>query len=214
MTDTPVKFDMTSILSSLRIMSDEEIDKLEAEKNTIDITKRLEDSGIPERYLLETFDTFEGEEKTKVQKYITDKDAGFLVLYGKVGTGKTHLACACIRNRPGLYVDVPTLEIEVECSRDFSAPENKMKVLEKYARSSFLVIDEIGRASNQSAEKAILYFILNKRYNARKPTVLVTNFSPAELAQYLGTAIIDRIAENRVLVEFDKESYRRKKGDV
>lgn len=203
------KIDMTSLLSRIQIMSDEEIDAIEEVRNKGDLVKRLESSGVPERYLDETFDTFDGNEKIPVIEYVKADHRGFLILMGKVGTGKTHIACACLRERSGNYIDVPTLEIEVECSRDFSSPENKLKILDKYAKSPFLIIDEIGRASNQAVEKAILYYIMNKRYNSRKPTVIITNFGDQELAQYLGTAIIDRIAESRIRVEFTKDSYRR-----
>jgi DNA replication protein DnaC len=50
---------------------------------------------------------------------------------------------------------------------------------------------------------------MNKRYNENKPTVLITNFSDKELSAYVGAALIDRIAEKRVKVEFTGASYRR-----
>jgi DNA replication protein DnaC len=180
--------------------------------------RRVKISGVPGRYQGETFDTYhprsEEEERNAemIRAYVQasiKSYPGVLVILGAVGTGKSHLGCACLQERSGLYADIPTLEIEVECSRDFSAPENKLQVLNRYARTDFLVIDEIGRASNPAAEKAILYYLMNKRYNENRPTVLITNFTDKELAAYVGSALIDRIAEKRVRVEFTGPSYRR-----
>jgi DNA replication protein DnaC len=179
---------------------------------------RLKRSGIPARYMSETFETYrprsdeEIRNVSMIRAYVIESSEaypGVLVMLGGVGTGKTHLGCACLHERSGLYVDIPTLEIEVECSRDFSAPENKLQVLNKYVRADFLVIDELGRASNPAAEKAILYYIMNKRYTENRPTVIITNFGDKELAGYFGAALIDRIAEKRVRVEFTGASYRR-----
>ena len=193
----------------------DEIKKLTAEAAE---EKRLKDSGVPGRYMAETFDTYKprSDEEAKnlaaVRKFAEDSRrgyAGFLVMLGGNGTGKSHLGNACIHELEGLYVDIPTLEIEVECSRDFSAPENKMQVLNKYVCAPFLVIDEIGRTTSPAVERGILYYILNKRYNLRKDTVLITNYTAKELDDNLGKAIMDRIAEKRVRVEFTGQSYRR-----
>lgn len=205
----------SNLLNSLTVVDDSEIDRREREQAEADRVKRVRESGIPERYFQETFDTYSprSPEETKnrddVKKFSESGD-GFLIILGGVGVGKTHLACSCLQNNCGRYIDVPTLEIEVECSRDFSAPENKLKVLKRYIGVPLLIIDEVGRASNASAEKSFLYYIINQRYGARKKTVLVSNFSEKEFAEYLGSAIIDRIAENRVFVKFTGESYRRR----
>lgn len=201
-------------------LTDEAVEAREKEAADSEQEKRLKDSGIPGRYLAETFDTYnprtdeDAQNVRLVRQFVEDSRGGYpgvLVLMGQVGTGKSHLGCACIHERAGLYVDIPTLEIEVECSRDFSAPENKLEVLKRYARASFLVIDEIGRATSPAAEKSILYYIQNARYNARLPTVWITNFGEKELSPYVGAALIDRIAEKRVRVEFTGTSYRREK---
>lgn len=180
--------------------------------------RRLRMSGVPDRYILETFETYrprsdeEARNLAAVRKFTNDSKSmyvGFLVMLGSNGTGKSHLGNACIHERDGMYINVPKLEIEVECSRDFSAAENKMQVLNKYVRSPFLVIDEIGRGNSPVAEKGFLYYILNERYNLKKSTVIITNFNAKDLDSYLGTAIMDRIAEQRVRLDFTGKSYRR-----
>jgi DNA replication protein DnaC len=139
---------------------------------------------------------------------------GILVILGGYGTGKTHLASSCLHiNTNGRYIDMPTLEIEIECSRDFSAKENKASVLEKYIKPSLLVIDEIGRFQNPIAEKQALYYIINARYNKKLSTILVSNFNPKEFGEYVGNATTDRIAEKRILIELKGESYRQSHGE-
>lgn len=194
---------------------DDEITAILESRNFQENQKRLRDSNVPDRYLCATFASYvprsaeEEANRDAVQRYAS-KPEGFLVLLGSAGVGKTHLSCAVLQNRTGIYIDIPTLEILCECSRDFSASENKLQVLDRYARAPLLILDEIGRASSPAAEKAILYYIANKRYSYLRPTILVSNFDDKEFADYLGTAIIDRIAEKRTRLVFTGTSYRRK----
>ena len=107
---------------------------------------------------------------------------------------------------------MPTLEIEIECSRDFSAKQNKEEILRKYIKPQLLVLDEIGRFSNPQAEKQVLYYILNARYNKQLNTVIVSNLSEQEFAVYIGNATADRIAEKRTIVILSGQSYRKENG--
>ena len=72
-----------------------------------------------------------------------------------------------------------------------------------------MVIDEIGRGIASTDEKYMLYQILNARYNTRKPTVLISNFTKADFLQYIGVAAADRLVESAEIWELNGESYRR-----
>lgn len=196
--------------------SEDEIDAVLNARLAENRRKRLIESGVPDRFLAETFETYlprteeEARNRDDIKAFAESAAAGFLVILGGFGVGKTHLSSACLQIRDGLYVDIPTLELEYECARDFSAQENRLRVLGRYAKAPFLIIDEIGRASNPATEKAILYYLANRRYSFNTPTVLVSNFEEAPFAEYLGAAIIDRIAEKRTRVIFTGSSYRRR----
>ena len=194
---------------------DAEIIRLREEQEVKERQEAWEATGMPERYLAQSFETYNGnaDQVVKICEYANASKhiyCGVLVILGGYGTGKTHLACSCLKtNTAGRYVDMPTLEIALECSRDFSAKENKADVLQKYTKPSLLVLDEIGRFQNAQAERQALYYILNARYNKKLNTILVSNLNKKEFGEYIGNATADRIAEMRTVIELTGTSYRK-----
>ena len=175
-------------------------------------------SGAPERYQNESLDTYtvtndmQRTGRTAAAEYIQDVKRGLfktLVLIGTAGTGKTHLACAVIRETGGKYRTAAEIVEEIRRAKSFSADETEAEILRKYTRCEVLVIDEIGRGISATDEKYMLYQVLNARYNARKPTVLVSNFTKAEFLQYIGVAVADRLVESAEVYELIGDSYRR-----
>lgn len=195
---------------------DAEILRQRKEQEDAERLEAVKATGIPERYWKETIETYNGngDQVVQIGQFANASKSiycGVLVILGGYGTGKTHLACACLHtNTNGRYIDMPTLEVELECSRDFSAKENKADILQKYTKPALLVLDEIGRFQNPQAERQALYFIINARYNRKLNTILVSNLNRKEFGEYIGNATADRIAEKRVLVELTGESYRKK----
>jgi DNA replication protein DnaC len=196
-------------------LRDEEIHRQREEQEAAERLDGWKVTGMPERYLQQGFETYNGnaDQVVKIGEYANASKhiyCGVLVILGGYGTGKTHLSCACLKtNTAGRYVDMPTLEIELECSRDFSAKQNKADTLQKYTKPALLVMDEIGRFQNAQAERQALYYILNARYNKRLNTILVSNLNKKEFGEYIGNATADRIAEKRVIVELTGVSYRK-----
>ncbi|EIG27035.1 hypothetical protein HMPREF1054_2009, partial [Haemophilus paraphrohaemolyticus HK411] len=51
---------------------------------------------------------------------------------------------------------------------------------------------------------------INERYEAMKPTILISNLSQQELGAYVGERIVDRMREGGgAMIAFDWESYRK-----
>lgn len=77
------------------------------------------------------------------------------------------------------------------------------------ASCNLLVLDEVGRFPERKMfEQPILFYLLNRRYQNRRPTVICTNMSSKEFADFMGQAIIDRIRSNRIRVELNGKSLR------
>lgn len=213
------------IFSRINNMSPEEREaraaELEKEEQAHAARMKLEaywKSGAPERYQNESLDTYtvtndmQRTGKNAAAGYVQDVKRGLfktLVLIGTAGTGKTHLACAVIRETGGKYRTAAEIVEEIRRAKSFSADETEAEILRKYARCEVLVIDEIGRGISATDEKYMLYQVLNARYNARKPTVLVSNFKKAEFLQYIGVAVADRLVESAEMYELIGDSYRR-----
>lgn len=197
---------------------DAEIERQERQQAEREKLERYEKSGVPERYFNEALDTYKitNEMQATAAKAATNflhavKCGEFksLVLIGSAGTGKTHLACAIIREAGGKYRTAPDIVEEMRRAKSFTANDTEADIIKYYGHVPLLVIDEIGRGIASTDEKYMLYQILNARYNTRKPTVLISNFTKADFLQYIGVAAADRLVESAEVWELNGESYRR-----
>lgn len=197
---------------------DEEIARREKEQAEREKIERYQKSGVPERYWKESLDTYQitNEMQATAAKVVTKflhaiKCGEFksLVMIGNAGTGKTHLACAIVREVGGKYRTAPDIVEEMRRAKSFTANDTEADIIKYYGHVPLLVIDEIGRGIAATDEKYMLYQILNARYNTRKPTVLISNHKKADFLQYIGVAAADRLVESAEVWELNGESYRR-----
>lgn len=197
---------------------DAEIRRQEAEQEKRERIELYEKSGVPERYFLESLDTYQVTnemQKTAAQaigEFLREIKCGAfrtLVLIGTAGTGKTHLACSVVREYGGKFANAPDIVEEIRRAKSFSADQTEKQIIDHYSHVKLLVVDEIGRGNAAIDEKYMLYQIINARYNTRKPTVLISNFSKAGFLKYIGVAAADRLVESGDIVEMNGESFRK-----
>lgn len=181
----------------------------EKEKN-----KRLQESGIGERYFKARLDNYvcnTAERKRVFQEvceFLKDYQGKTLWMLGREGTGKTMLAAIICRECFGShYVKSYQIAMELEDCMSFKATESRTALLQRYSKYPVLVIDEVGRFSGKE-ELKYLYMILNERYEMNKTTVLITNYEKTDFAQYLGKQLYDRFTESCKSIEFNFESFR------
>ena len=197
---------------------DEEIERRERQQAAQEKIERYQKSGVPERYFKESLDTYKI--KNKMQSTAAKAATNFLhaakcgefkslVVLGNAGTGKTHLACAIIREAGGKYRTAPDIVEEMRRAKSFTAAETEAEIIDYYGRVKLLVIDEIGRGISATDEKYVIYQLVNARYNTRKPTVLISNLGKSDFLQYIGVAAADRLVESAEICELKGESYRR-----
>lgn len=197
---------------------DEEIAKLEEKQAQRDKLERYQKSGVPERYFNESLDTYKI--TNKMQATAAKAATNFLhaakcgefkslVMLGNAGTGKTHLACAIIREVGGKYRTAPEIVEEMRRTKSFTANDTEAEIIDYYGRVKLLVIDEIGRGISATDEKYMVYQLVNARYNTRKPTVLISNLGKSDFLQYIGVAAADRLVESAEILEMNGGSYRR-----
>jgi DNA replication protein DnaC len=132
-----------------------------------------------------------------------------LLLYGPVGTGKTHLAVGILkecfrRGLIGTQMKVPDLLEEIRRGYD-SADHTK----EDKARNTFLVIlDDLGAEKVTDWVREKLFSIIDHRYEKQKPLIVTTNCTPKELTERIGERITDRLREMCAVHEIKGNSYR------
>lgn len=140
-----------------------------------------------------------------------------LLFIGGLGTGKTHLACAALHEviqKPGdgLYMGLQRAIRRVKATWAKDSRTSEQQELDRLARVGLLVLDEMGVQYGSETERMLLTEIVNDRYNAERPTILVSNLTLPEFTQTVGERVVDRFREGGRVVVFDWPSHRPKSG--
>lgn len=138
-----------------------------------------------------------------------------LVLSGKPGRGKTHLAVAvayrAIQNGFDAYFTTAAALIDdlSRASRDGRLRE----ALARYLHPHVLVVDEVGYLAYGNDAANVLFHVVNERHLKKRAMVFTTNKSLKAWGGVLhdpdlGDAIVDRILERGRVVRLDGPSVR------
>lgn len=124
-----------------------------------------------------------------------------LLLTGNVGCGKTHLATAIVRTvvEDGAQPLLVTAGDIVSIARTSMVPGSgytDRDVIVHLSGLDLLVIDEVGCQKGSEYELGLLHGIIDRRYQAVLPTVLISNLSIEGLKAYIGDRALDRLRQN------------------
>jgi len=194
----------------------EEQEKFEKQKT---INKALDNAMLAPRFRQKTLKDFqidnEGQSKAvaSIKWFIKEfPERMGLILIGRPGTGKNHLACACVRQlieegKTGLITTVSKVLRKIKDSWRAEG-KSETEIMRSFLKPDILVIDEIGVQFGSDTERMYITEIINDRYEWEKPTILISNLTMKELSGLLGDRVIDRFREGGKVVVFDWESYR------
>src|SRR5690554_3113118 len=200
------------VCSEERVKEQERQAQEQAEQNRqYAISMIMGRSGIPTRFADRTLDDFkaetpEQERVLKICKAYAERfderlaNGGGLVLCGKPGTGKTHLACGIANHiaksgRTSLFLSVMEAVRRVKQTWGRKDGETESEVIAKMLKPDLLILDEVGVQFGSETEKLILFEIINGRYSEMRPTIIISNLAREELGAYLGERVIDRMSE-------------------
>ncbi|OWK42173.1 DNA replication protein DnaC [Fimbriiglobus ruber] len=190
------------------------------------IRNKLDRSAIPPRFDGRTLDDFAADTPSAAAGLLTCRQyaaefldrlrrGSSLILCGNAGTGKTHLACGIAQDviskheKSAIYSTVGRAFRKVKDTYRRDSRVSEEDAISFFAVPDLLVIDEIGVQYGSETEKNILFEIVNERYEALKPTILISNLAIAPLTEYAGERVIDRMKENGgKLIVFDWKSHR------
>lgn len=125
-----------------------------------------------------------------------------LILIGDRGTGKTVMATywAGVLGF-GLYTKAFDLFGSVKKTYHEDSKVREHEVLDRYRRADLLVIDEVQERKESEWENTLLTHLIDKRYDALKPTIVIANLKPEALDASLGPSIIRRVKETGGIIE-------------
>jgi DNA replication protein DnaC len=133
------------------------------------------------------------------QEYDPQDGTGLLII-GKIGTGKTHLAVGIIKDLmlskgvACLFCDYRELLKEIQNSYNATVQTTELDVLRPVFESDVLVLDELGAVKPTEWVWDTVSLILNTRYNDNRTTIITTNFEDQPAAGANGTISIARAA--------------------
>lgn len=192
--------------------------------------RRLGQAGIPERFQSRSLDGFRAvtPAQQRALAFAREYVEGFegvrasgrgAIFVGRPGTGKTHLAAAIgmallHEGHTVLFATVMRALRPVKDSWAAGAAMTESQAVALLTAPDLLILDEVGVQFGSDFERHLLFDVLNERYERRRPTLLLSNLPLAEVGEYLGARVLDRLREDGgEQVVFDWESYRARLAD-
>ena len=182
-------------------------------------TRLLKQAGFPAD---KTFDGYDwtnlrmpvdwGREQLESLEFINRRED--LVLYGSVGTGKSHLAIAigrlaCTKGIPVRFFTATGLLMRLRRAQQ----ENRLdRELAGIGKAGLLIIDEFGYLPIDEEGSRLLFQIISDSYETRS-IIYTTNIEFSGWGRVLGdknmaAALIDRTVHHGRLIRFEGRSYR------
>lgn len=179
----------------------------------------IRQAGFP---VMKTFDGYDwqnihwppdwGKGQLQALEFIENKEN--LVLFGDVGTGKTHLAialgyAACNKTIPVRFWTASSLIAQLRHAQNNGRLEKELATINKYR---VLIIDELGYLPIDNQGARLLFQVIANAYETQ--TVIYTsNLEFSRWGQVFGdeqmaAAIIDRTVHHGRMVRFKGGSYR------
>lgn len=197
--------------------------ELEAEERRAE--RMLTECDLGRRFADRTFRNFDGNAFNAAYQTALEYAKGFpsnpgegLIFTGNPGTGKTHLAAAITNHIIGVH-KVPVkfvsyVDFLESLKAGFSGKEKEDEV-KRLNEIPLLVIDDLGKERTSEWSNAVLYRIVNMRYEHCLPVIITTNETISDLEKAVGEATVSRLMEmckgvRMVGADHRKESLRRK----
>lgn len=194
------------------------------------LERKLAGALIPSRFQAKSFDDYvvTSDEQRAALSYLRAYADGFdsvmatgrcLTLVGNTGTGKTHLACAVANSvvKQGYSALFRTVQEVIRHVRSSWRQSGRSEddAIAELVMPDLLILDEVGVQYGKESELVTLFDVMNARYSARKPCIVISNLPVDELHQFLGDRVMDRLREgNGSAIAFDWESARKQRGDT
>jgi len=156
--------------------------------------------GVDRKYRDCTFESFKGGARLVEDLKCLASHGKSILLTGNTGTGKTHLAVAMMAEfikcrLDALFVTLPDLLLEIRSAFSEKSTITEKALVEWYSTKQFMVLDDLGAEKPSEFTVATLYLILDRRIRQERQTIITTNLTIGEIAEYSSARIASRISE-------------------
>lgn len=190
--------------------------KLRAKQRMHELNRLLERAGIPKRFRYKSLDEYvpgndsQAKALAVAKRYAENfaeryESGGCLVFLGPCGTGKSHLACG-IGNRivaDGYSCLFTTVIEAVRLVRSTYGGKSELteaQAINRFTWPDLLILDEVGMQHGTDNEFLIMTELINLRYAAERPTIMLSNLTPEKFEEFVGDRVFDRLHENGGMV--------------
>ena len=166
--------------------------------------KHFSTAMIPKRHFDSVFKNYDAQlpgqinalkQTTEFAKKVLHGKVENFVMLGRTGTGKTHLACALAKAllNKDLYVRCITSEaLAKEIMGTWARPdESENNMVARYTAYDLLILDEYGLLDREKRLE-LVHKVLYSRYDAGKPTMLISNMTLVQIQKDLGDRLWSR----------------------
>lgn len=195
-------------------------EQLQARAGWVDAA--MQACGLPPRYQCFGMADLRADDAEALGVWLADALAGgdgALVLLGPVGVGKTAAAAALLRELIGggkrvRYVTAAGLLDAIRATWGRLAQQREDQVLAPYLAADVLVLDDVGASRGVENDAWRLAGLLGERYDQLRPTVVVSNLSPANLIPVIGERAFDRLRDAGMKVVINGKSRRASRSSM
>ena len=164
------------------------------------------------------------EEFTKAKSMV--QKAALVAFIGNRGPGKTQMAAEIARagewaydagewngnrntyRQTAIYRRAMDIFLDLRDANKTGSKTSEKDVLAKLEKAGLLVIDEFQERGGSEWENRVMSNLLDKRYAAQRPTIIIANFTPDEMKAALSDSVKSRMRENGKAFIFEWASFR------
>lgn len=174
------------------------------------LQQRLREIGNLTAFADKRFDTFEERpalvHALNITRNFAQKAAGWVLLRGPYGCGKTHLAAAIANERIAagqtvIFITVPDLLDHLRAAYGPSSEVGYDALFERVRNSGLLVLDDLGVENPSPWAQEKLFQLLNHRHVHRLPTVITTNVDIDTIDPRIRSRLLDTNLVSDVAIE-------------
>lgn len=152
--------------------------------------------------------------------------AALVAFIGNRGPGKTQMAAEIARagdwpldagewngnrnvyKQTAIYRRAMDIFLDLRDANKVGSKVSEKDVLAKLEKAGLLVIDEFQERGSSEWENRIISNLIDKRYAAQRPTIIIANFTPDEMKSALSDSVKSRMRENGKAFIFEWASFR------